>query len=414
LRRIALAAVAVLACAAPSAAQRSRPTQVPPRPALWAQADTNNAGSYYQHGVSKLESSPSEAADAFYWAARLRPGWAEPLYGRRVALLMSDPRRLIGYMNGDRSVVRSPEVAAIDSLQLRALMLNPFLAQRFDRPLLRQFITKAVEEDMRRNNEAPNSALAAHVASSWLLTASPYMKAWFAYSEGRYPQAITEYERALGRARPRERARLRTDLGRIHFFSGNLDRAVEHFTAATTEERKEDSRDLVYVYESKALLEHSLGAVLQQKGDTAAAREAYGRALQEDLSFYPAHIALSSMSMAAGDTARALSSMDLAVELSPDNAALHYDYALLLIRARKVDQAVTELKKATELEPMYAAPLLILGHVTDRAGPGFEQAALDYFRAYLARAARDDAGRASAEARVAALEAQLKAAPVQP
>jgi Tfp pilus assembly protein PilF len=170
----------------------------------------------------------------------------------------------------------------------------------------------------------------------------------------------------------------------------------------------------VYVYESKALLEHSLGAVLQQKGDTAAAREAYGRALQEDLSFYPAHIALSSMSMAAGDTARALSSMDLAVELSPDNAALHYDYALLLIRARKVDQAVTELKKATALEPMYAAPLLILGHVTDRAGPGFEQAALDYFRAYLARAARDDAGRASAEARVAALEAQLKAAPVQP
>ncbi|HEX8431746.1 MAG TPA: tetratricopeptide repeat protein [Longimicrobium sp.] len=414
MRRIALAAVAVLACAAPSAAQRSRSTPVPPRPALWAQADTNNAGAYYQHGVSKLESSPTEAAAAFYWAARLRPGWAEPLYGRRVALLMSDPRLLIGYMSGNRSVIRSAEVAAIDSLQLRALMLNPFLAQRFDRPLLRQYITKAVEEDMHRNGQPPNSALAAHQASSWLLTASPYMKAWFAYSEGRYPQAIGEYERALSRARPSERARLRTDLGRIHFFSGNLDRSVEHFTAATTESRKEDSRDLVFVYESKALLEYSLGTVLQQKGDSAAAREAYGRALQEDLSFHPAHLSLSAMAMASGDTATALSEMDLAVELSPDNPALHYDYALLLVRARKVDQAVTELKKAMELEPMYAAPLLILGLVTDRAGPGHEQQALDYYRAYLARAARDDVGRPSAEARVAALDAQLKATPVQP
>ncbi|HYW08470.1 MAG TPA: tetratricopeptide repeat protein [Longimicrobium sp.] len=408
MRRIALAAIAVLACAAPSAAQRSRIT--PARPALSAHADTNNAVTYYQHGASRLEADPTEAAAAFYWASRLRPGWAEPLYGRRVALLMSEPRRLVSYMEGSRSVARSPEVVAIDSLQLRALMLNPFLAQRFDRPMLRHYLTASVEENMRRNGVEPNRALAAYEVSNWLNSASPYMKAWFAYSEGRYPQAIGEYERALARARQNERVKLRTDLGRIHFFSGNFDRAVEHFTTATTESRKADSRDMVYVYESKALLEHSLGTVLQQKGDTAAAREAYGRALQEDLSFFPAHVALSGIALASGDTASALSAMDLAVQLSPENAAIHYEYALLLIRARKTVEAVAELKKAAEIEPVYAAPHLILGHLFDRSGAGFEAEALGHFRAYLARAPRDEAGRANAEARVAA----LTAAPVQP
>ena len=30
------------------------------------------------------------AAAAFYWAARINPGWGEPLYARRAALIMRD------------------------------------------------------------------------------------------------------------------------------------------------------------------------------------------------------------------------------------------------------------------------------------------------------------------------------------
>jgi hypothetical protein len=75
---------------------------------------------------------PAEAAAAFYWAARLQPGWADPLYGRRVALLMTDPDRLVRYMEDNRGTIRSPEIQAIDSLQLRALSLDPFLVQTFD------------------------------------------------------------------------------------------------------------------------------------------------------------------------------------------------------------------------------------------------------------------------------------------
>src|SRR5206468_5794225 len=96
--------------------------KVPKRPDLEAAADTNSAAAYYRYGVSVVEKDPRKAADAFYWATRLDPTWAQPLYARRIALLMADPRLLIGYMSRNRGVVQSKEAKSIDSLELRALM----------------------------------------------------------------------------------------------------------------------------------------------------------------------------------------------------------------------------------------------------------------------------------------------------
>ncbi|HLM69632.1 MAG TPA: hypothetical protein VK358_18970, partial [Longimicrobium sp.] len=137
MQKIALAAAAALVCATQAPAQSTRVHDVPRRPVLWAQADTNNANTYYLHGVNRIADRPAEAAAAFYWAARLQPGWAEPLYGRRMALLMADPDRLVRYMQDNRGTLRSPEIQAIDSLQLRALSLNPFLVEIFERPMMR-------------------------------------------------------------------------------------------------------------------------------------------------------------------------------------------------------------------------------------------------------------------------------------
>ncbi|HZG43470.1 MAG TPA: hypothetical protein VEY93_10940, partial [Longimicrobium sp.] len=90
---LALFAAAVL-LAAPAEAQRER---APRRPALPAAADTNDARAYYDLGVRSMERRPDLAADAFYWAIELRPGWADALYGRHTALLLRDPRRMIQY-----------------------------------------------------------------------------------------------------------------------------------------------------------------------------------------------------------------------------------------------------------------------------------------------------------------------------
>jgi Tfp pilus assembly protein PilF len=144
-------------------------------------------------------------------------------------------------------------------------------------------------------------------------------------------------------------------------------------------------------------------------GNPAAAQEAYGRALQEDLSFAPAHRALSALALARGDTATAVSELALAVELSPDDAAVRLQYALMLVRTLRAQEAVAEFKRAAELEPYYAAPHLMLARLYDSSGIAPE--ALDYYRSYVARAARDDAGYANARERIATLDAQLKANP---
>src|SRR5713101_1954999 len=83
--------------------------KTPKRPDLGVGADTNFAPAYYGYGLSVVQRDPQKAAEAFYWAARLDPTWAQPLYARRIALLMAEPRFLVGYMNGTRRFVDSKE-----------------------------------------------------------------------------------------------------------------------------------------------------------------------------------------------------------------------------------------------------------------------------------------------------------------
>ena len=66
-------------------------------------------------------------------------------------------------------------------------------------------------------------------------------------------------------------------------------------------------------------------------------------------------------------------------------------------------ESAAEMKKAAELDPYYAAPHFYLGAMNDASG--VTQDALEHYRAFLARAANDDARRAQAQARVTALAA---------
>jgi hypothetical protein len=93
----------------------------PKRPALFAGADTNDAQVYHDYGLGLMRTKPAEAADAFYWAARINPNNGDHFYARRVALLLTDKRRLQRYWGGDRSTLRTAEVKRIDSLYFHAL-----------------------------------------------------------------------------------------------------------------------------------------------------------------------------------------------------------------------------------------------------------------------------------------------------
>src|SRR5205823_13766272 len=78
---LALAATVAPLVAAPLMAQKL--AESIPRPKLRDVTDTNDAQAYFDAVIQRFRSDPRYAADAFYWATRLNPGWADPLYGRR-------------------------------------------------------------------------------------------------------------------------------------------------------------------------------------------------------------------------------------------------------------------------------------------------------------------------------------------
>ena len=375
-------------------AQKSK--DEPRRPRLDASADTNDSHVYYEYGLEKLERDPEEAADAFYWAARIDPTSADAFYARRCALLLSDKYRFQKYFEEDRRTLQSNEIKRIDSLYFYSLTINPFLYRKLDVRLFAEYIQLWSEEYARRNNLNAGEVRYA-VEREISQESSASMRAWQAYGEGRFREALDLYAEAIKRAR--HKAELRADRGRLFFQLGQADSALAELTLAIDELRKTDKKDLVYVYESKALIEHSIGLVQQRLGHAPAAKEAFSQALQEDLSYFPAHLQLAFIGMNDKDTTTTLSELDLAVQIRPDDPLLHYTYGFALATYGKFEDAQVQLRKAIEVDPSFAAPYYLLGEVLDALGKPSE--GLTQYQTFLARASRQDLRRKEAEQRVA-------------
>ncbi len=349
----------------PLAAQRVH--DVPRRPRLPEAADTNDARAYYRLGRERLERRPDEAAAAFYWAAQIDPGWADPLYGRHVALLMSDPRRLVRYWDGDRRTRTSDEVLAIDSLYFRALRIDPFVQRPFERELVRVLVMNLLGADA----PGADAALAAFYTESILQDMPPLLRGRVLAGEGRLQQALRAYDEALRDSRGRRsetRRYIRPERGRMFALAGNDSAALAELQQAIDMGVEEEREELVRFYDSKAVLEHSRGMVLERRGDRDAAREAYARALLEDLSYHPAHLRMGALALVDGDTATAVQELALAAQ--------------------------AELVAAAALAPHWPEPWYLLGLVRDWGAPGNSAEA---YRGFLDRAGRGDPRRAQVE-----------------
>jgi hypothetical protein len=165
-------------------------------------------------GLASVQKDPDKAADAFYWAARLNPVWAEPFYGRRVALLLSDPRRLMRYFSGDKGEIRSKESLAIDSLYRHALTLNPFLGPQMDH----MFIESMIQEISSRASGSGRSSELAWEMEKAVSNGPPEWRASVAYGQGRYFEALTLYGEALQHARMK--AGILAERGRLFYQVG--------------------------------------------------------------------------------------------------------------------------------------------------------------------------------------------------
>lgn len=357
-----------------------------PLPQLGPDADARDARAYYEYGIERTVEHPDSAANAFYWASRLDPTWAQAWYARWVALHLSDRKRLYHYTRDNEDVLTSPEVLRIDSLYFRALQLNPFFFRRMAYLWNETFWRQAV---VMKWSRMPYSNAELNYILDSLLTedTTTHVRAWLAYSERQFRSALGHYARLLGG--DEDDARIRAWRGHTFFLLRQYDSAQVAFNEAIDELRQRDEDEFVILYESKAMLEYALGRAFEAAGNRQGATEAYSRSLLEDLAFYPAHQRLGVLALSAGDTVAAVSEFEFAAQTDPTAPVPRVWLGSTLYSMGRYQEAVPALEQAIALEPYWAEPYYILGHVLEALGDR-EGALLSYASfAGLAKATDD-------------------------
>ena len=326
-------------CLTASALGAQKDKKVPDRPPLFEGADTNSWFAYYQAGLQNLRRRPDIADADFYWAARINPTVPEPLYASWVAFWKRQrEQRFWDYLEGKRFVVEAKDVQAADSLRLMALRRNPLMYQGL-------WITLFDEPGSEIN-----------------MSLDPGIQGIVAYAHGDPRKAA---ERLGVAVKNKSNRGLRYDRALALFQIMQYDSAANELRILLDDMRKRDEKKLVRAYESKQMFEYAIGVLMGMKGDTAAAREAYGRALTEDLAFAPAHLQLSYVADAVGDSATAIQELSQAVEIDSTDIAARYQLGAHLMMKGRTDEAKVHLKKAIELEPFYAPPYFVLAYILE-------------------------------------------------
>jgi tetratricopeptide (TPR) repeat protein len=368
--RILCTTLVLLAFALPAWGQDVR------RPKLDSKADTNDWEAYYDYGVENLQRHPDRAYDAFYWAARLAPWSGDPLYAQWVAFHLRDVPRFALYLDNDPKVLTAPAVRAVDSSVSRAFLRNPFV------------------------HRALEMALYDALPGGW--RGDVLTKAWLAYTNQRFDQANELFGKAIAQ-KPDRYYRLRHIRAVLFVTFKQYDSAITEITALLDKARAVESseKELVRAYESKAFYEFAIGQLEASRGNRKAAREAFERALTEDLAYAPAHVALGALSEGAGQREAALASYAQAVDLAPADAVYRQQYASALLKARRAQDAIDQLNQAIALERYYAESYVFKA----RAHEMLQQpdSARSAYQIYLMLAARNAPNRGLATQRLASL-----------
>jgi tetratricopeptide (TPR) repeat protein len=396
---------------------------LPARPDRGLGADTNNAQGFFEYGMQVVERRPAVAARAFYWASRLDPSSGDALYALHSAtiLAMSD-KELLKYLHSDKGK-RAPNYVAFDSMQYRAYAMDPFVFASLDPTVLRRIIETQIHD------EHPHATSAEIGMSVFTIMGGDANWAWMQYSRNELPRALATYAKVLAdtsmprHAKARDSAAItrhrkalapefHAQRARIFYRLGEMDSAETEMSTALDGMRTHDDSTPVFFYRSKAMYEQSLGMIYQRANKIDKAREAYGRALEEDLAFYSAHCHLAQLDLARSDTTDALTEMDLAIQLSSSDPALRYQYAELLVHAKRDGDAAVQLRKAIELDPYYGAPHLLLALIADVEK--YTDDAVREYSSYVAVASRTDEHLRIAQARLKELTASVASNPVKP
>ena len=355
MRSLALALAVTCLTAFPLGAQKQE--KVPKRPALFPGADTNSWNAYYQHGLSQLSRRPGVAADAFYWAARLDPRAPEPLFGSWVAFWKQQGvERYFDYIWEQKGIGRRKDVLHMDSLRDEAVKRNPLLYQGLQIRIIEELLPLPIDFD-------------------------PFVYGLLAYGGGDMREASQHFARAAAKSRKNLNARYYRALALYQLLQ--YDSAATELQLMLAELRRQESKKLVRYYESKEMIEHAIGTLMLGKGDLPAAREAFGRALTENLSFSVAHARLGAIALAEGDTATGLQELEQAVQLDSLDISARLMLANTLLLRGRAEDARKHFEHIIAREPWFAEPYYPLAYILE-----FEEKHEDAAKAYATFAER--------------------------
>lgn len=339
------------------------------RPRLPAGADSNDATAYLRlANALQLDTAPGSLAaaeSAFVWASRLAPGNADPYYARGVAILRVLYR---GVFYGPVQYGRhsdSANAAVVDrvgSLFRQAWLRDPFKDAMLDPSLQIGVLPRAST------------------------VSDPIIKGIVEFFGAEFPKARDDWARAL--QRHPERVDLRFHRAYSYSLEQRFDSAAAELQQAITTIASGDSSSYASFAPPRDLLYYALGVAREQAGDTAAAHDAYVRALSENLGLYLVHARLARLLLGQGDTTGGLTELSIGAGVEPHDAWMRNYYGLVLLATKRYPQAVQELQAAIDADPYYASPYYLLGRTHEAMGAA--ELALQAYQDFLAHAAVTD------------------------
>jgi len=112
----------------------------------------------------------------------------------------------------------------------------------------------------------------------------------------------------------------------------------------------------------------NIGLVEMEQGKAAMAQKAYQTALRLDPGFAPAYVNLADLYRALGSDAEGGETLRAGIAAAPDNADLHHALGLLYVREKKLQDALAELRRASELAPESARYAYVHGLIRKETG----------------------------------------------
>jgi Tfp pilus assembly protein PilF len=382
MRRSLLLALAV-AIVTPLAAQKA--PKVPARPKLDARADTNDAHAYMAYGWRK-DVSWKKTLEAFEWAHRLQPDDITILAALQTAFWMRQaPQWRSQYNQGAEFVRKSREAKFLDSLRYEIAVRNPMMYLRGD-----CYRLPGIEDH----------------DDDWEAAAFLFDYGCYRESAERYAMAIKRYPRVLG---------LRFDRAHALYRSSQYGEAVIELQTVLDTLRGRDRKYLSHQYQSRAIIEFMIGNSYLRSGDVPAARDAYMRALTEDLSLYWVHARLAELALMENDARTAIAEYEQAVALKENDGVLLHDYGVALSAAGRFADAEPHFRRSIEIEPYFSTAYYNLAVSLDRQKKRDDARAA--YEDFLRRAPKRQAKMViTSQSRLKALEAPVvvEAGPVTP